>query len=97
MTRSELDRHSEFDPFRSLYTQPMVSPVIHVGPCGQPVNHSGPGDWPYLTVADLHLLSSASFSWRTRLRVKFAVVMAGYQVGFFPQQLTNLCTTTNGQ
>jgi hypothetical protein len=66
------DRHLGIRPVSQLNTQPVVSPVnASRRPSRDAAHHSGPGRLarPY-PVKDLHLLSFASFSWRTLRWVK---------------------------
>jgi len=64
---AERDQHLELRPLSPLNTQPMVSPVNASRlPSRVAAHHSGPERLanPY-SVEDLHLLSFASFAWRT--------------------------------
>ncbi len=66
---AERDQHLELRPLSPLNTQPMASPVnASPAPSRVPAHHSGPGRLakPF-PVEDLHLLSFASFAWRTPL------------------------------
>jgi hypothetical protein len=68
---AERDRHLGIRPVSQLNTQPVVSPVnASRRPSRDAAHHSGPGRLakPF-PVEDLHLLSFASLSWRTPLRV----------------------------
>jgi hypothetical protein len=65
---SEEDRHLGIRPVSQLNTQPMASPVnASPKPSRAYMHHSGSGRTvnPY-SVEDFHLLSFASFAWRTR-------------------------------
>ena len=69
---AERDQHLKLRPLSPLNTQPMVSPVNASRlPSRVAAHHSGPGRLakPF-PVEDLHLLSFASFAWRTLLSAK---------------------------
>ena len=70
---TERDRHLGIRPVSQLNTQPMVYPVnASRQPSRTAAHHSGSGRLarPY-PVADLHLLSFASLSWRSPMWVIF--------------------------
>jgi hypothetical protein len=80
---TERDRHFGIRPVSQLNTQPVVSPVnASRRPSRDAAHHSGPGRLarPY-PVEDLHLLSFASFSWRTPIRVKESPCVPDVVVG----------------
>jgi hypothetical protein len=69
---TERGRHLGIRPVSQLNTQPMVAPVnASRQPSRTAAHHSGPGRLasPY-PVEDFHLLSFASLSWRSPIRVK---------------------------
>src|SRR5215467_6138936 len=85
---SERDRHLGIRPVSQLNTWPMVSPVNASRlPSRDAVHHSGSGRLarPYL-VEDLHLLSFASFAWRTPSWVNLALVTISKRGLLSPQQ-----------